>query len=220
MTRKQKERQKERQEETRARKAHKEWKKTFAEITKDLWYSDIFIKVGLAVSGIQLAVAFTYTTGHWFVVFLSAFSAIGKAAFVEGGVWLINRAIMWARLTRVYWAWQVVIWLILLFLMFISVRANLDYEHEKKLAARYPQQKIVANSANVAEYLDSDERADAWFRGGLIPLIVFASIFVRRVITQAKDEYQKEEMKRFRESERQRGYREERKKLTSELSGE
>ncbi|MBK7363062.1 MAG: hypothetical protein IPJ01_12265 [Micavibrio sp.] len=223
MTRKEQREQKReaKQENTRAQKAHREWKKTFKEIMRDLWLNDWFIKIGLAVSGWQLAIAFYYP-GYP----LSAISAIGKAAFVEGGVWLINRAIVWARVVKIHWAWKSFLWFILAVLMFISVRANLDYENEKKLAVKYPDAGkngnpvIVTNARNVAKFLDTDEQADAWFRGGLVPLIVFASILVRRVMTSAADEYQREETRRFRESERQRGYRTERKKIVETLGGE
>jgi hypothetical protein len=215
MTKKQKREKAERAETSRAQKVHREWKKTFREISRDLWLNDWFIKIGLAVSGWQLMIAFYYP-GFW----LSGVSAVGKAAFVEGGVWLLNRAIAWARVVKIHWTWKAFLWFILAVLMFISVRANLDYEYEKKLAIKYPGRAIVTNSRNVAFFLDADERADAWFRGGLVPLIVFASILVRRVLTSAVDEYQKEELKRFKDAERSREYRLNKKEILKDLGGE
>jgi hypothetical protein len=214
----------EKAEASRAKKAHRDWKKTFKEITTDLWLNDWFIKIGLAVSGIQLAVSFTYLTGSGWAIFLSGASAVGKAAFVEGGVWLVNRAIVWARVLKMNFFVKIIMWLILATLMYMSVRANLDYEHEKKLNIKYPPTNgnpaIIPNAKNVSRFLDSDEQTDAWFRGGLVPFIVFAAIIGRRVMTSSRDEFEKEEAKRFKSSEYQATLRTKKKNLEKVLGGE
>lgn len=188
------------------------------DIARDLILNDWYIKIGLGVSGIQLAVTFAYVTGSVWASAFSIVSAIGKAAFIEGGVWLINRTISHARAVRLHWAWQGMLWAVLFTLMWISMRANLRYEWEKKAEIKFPKGqcqiykrdgatcaewvKINVNSPNVDRYLTSDEQSDAVQRGGLIPLLVFASIIIGRVMLASKDGFEVEEMRRLRESER------------------
>jgi len=183
-------------------------KRQLKDIVKDLLYNDWYIKIGLGVSGIQLAVTFAYVTKSGWATAFSILSAIGKAAFVEAGVWLINRTISHARAIRVHWAWQGVLWGVLFTLMWISVRANVRYEWEKRVEVKYPRgvcvvfddsgfcdkwEKINVNESNVHEYLSSGEQSEAWQRGGLIPLLVFASIIIGRVMLSAKDGFEREE---------------------------
>ena len=94
-------------------------KRQLKDIVRDLVYNDWYIKIGLAVSGIQLAVTFAYITNSFVGSALSVVAAIGKAAFVEAGVWLINRTISHARAIRVHWAWQSILWGVLFLLMWI-----------------------------------------------------------------------------------------------------
>ena len=191
-------------------------------IMRDLWRNDWDIKTGLAVSGIQLFVTFVYVTKSPWATGLSIVSAFGKAAFVEAGVWLINRTISHARAIRVHWAWQSILWAVLFTLMWVSMRANLRYEWEKRAEVKFPRgqcvaydtdggcerfEKINVNAANVDTYLTSDEQSEAWQRGGLIPLLVFASIIIGRVMLASKDGFEAEEIRRIRESERGFDYR-------------
>ena len=191
-------------------------------IMADLRYNDWYIKIGLAVSGIQLAVTFAYITKSTWATGFSIVSAIGKAAFVEAGVWLINRTISHARAIRLHWAWQGILWSVLFLLMWISIRANLRYEWEKRVEVKFPKgrcaiydaeggcekfEKINVNAANVDTFLTSDEQSEAWQRGGLIPLLVFASIIIGRVMLASKDGFEAEELRRLRESERGIDYR-------------
>lgn len=225
----------EKAEASRAEKHNRQVRRTLKEITKDLIKNEWYIKIGLAVSGIQLAVAFTYLTGSWWAITLSGFSAVGKAAFVEGGVWLMNRTISHARAVKIHWLWQSSIWGILLILMWISVRANISYEWEKKVAIKYPHgeckqivegdrckryENINVNSENVEIYLTADEQLDAWQRGGLIPLLVLGSILIGRLMLASRDGFEKEEMARFKMAQRQAGYRDKRKNLEKVLGGE
>lgn len=183
-------------------------KRQIKDIVQDLIYNDWYIKIGLGVSGIQLAVTFAYITHSVVGSGLSVISAIGKAAFVEAGVWLINRTISHARAIRVHAAWQSVLWAVLFTLMFISMRANVRYEWEKRVEVKYPRgvcviknddgfcdkwEKINVNGANVHLHLSSDEQSEAWQRGGLIPLLVFASIIIGRVMLSAKDGFERDE---------------------------
>lgn len=189
---------------TRERRIRKQLKT----IAQDLIYNDWYIKIGLAVSGIQLAVTFAYITHSLWGSAFSVLSAIGKAAFVEGGVWLINRTISHARAIRVHWGWQGLLWAGLFTLMFISVRANVRYEWEKRVEVKYPRgvcvikdsegyclkhEKVNVNETNVGEYLSAGEQSEAWQRGGLIPLLVFMSIIIGRVMLSAKDGFEREE---------------------------
>jgi hypothetical protein len=199
-------------------------------IVRDMLWNDWYIKIGLAVSGIQLAVTFAYITKSTWATAFSILSAIGKAAFVEAGVWLINRTISHARAIRLHVAWQSVLWGVLFLLMWISIRANLRYEWEKRTEIKFPNgrceiyrrdgvtcsqwEKINVNGANVGEYLTSDEQSEAWQRGGLIPLLVFASIIIGRIMLSAKDGFEAEEMRRLRESERGFVYRDRKKRDT------
>lgn len=195
-------------------------------IMRDLWLNEWYIKTGLAVSGIQLAVTFAYITKSPWATGFSIVSAIGKAAFVEAGVWLINRTISHARAIRVHWAWQSILWAVLFTLMWVSMRANLRYEWEKRVEVKFPKgrcgiydtdggcerfEKINVNAANVDTFLTSDEQSEAWQRGGLIPLLVFASIIIGRVMLASKDGFEAEEMRSIRESERGLDYRERKK---------
>lgn len=193
-------------------------------IARDLVLNDWYIKIGLGVSGIQLAVTFAYITPSVFASAFSILSAIGKAAFIEGGVWLINRTISHARAVRVHWGWQGLLWLVLFTLMWVSMRANLRYEWEKKAEIKFPKgqcvkfkndgvtctqyAKININETNVSQYLSPGEQSDAMQRGGLIPLLVFASIIIGRVMLAAKDGFEADELRRLRESERGFEYRE------------
>lgn len=197
-------------------------------IARDLFYNEIYIVIGLAVSGIQLAVTFTYITPSFWGSALSVVSAAGKASFIEGGVWLMNRAFSHARATGVHWAWQLAIVFIAGNLMWVSTRANLRYEWEKKVEIKFPQgecvkfkkddvtcvqyRKINVNETNVDKYLSPGEQSDAVQRGGLIPLLVFASIIIGRVMLASKDGFEAEEMRRLRESERGIDYRERKKR--------
>jgi hypothetical protein len=210
----------EKAEESRAAKHNKRVKKTLKEIAADLVKNEWYIKIGLTVSGIQLAVAFTYLTGTWWAILLSAFAAVGKAAFVEGGVWLMNRTISHARAVKIHWVWQAALWLIMIALMWVSVNANLSYEWEKRAAVKYPGETIAINSENVGEYLTASERREAWQRGGLIPLLVLASVLVGRLMLASRDGFEKEEMTRFKNSQRQAGYRDKKKDLEKVLGGE
>lgn len=192
-------------------------------VSRDLILNDWYIKIGLAVSGIQLAVTFTYITHSTWATAFSIASAIGKALFIEGGVWLMNRAFSHLRAVRGHWLSQGFVVAILFVLMWISMRANLRYEWEKKAEVKYPKGqcvlyaddavtcvkyvKININSGNVDQFLTSDEQSDAVQRGGLIPLLVFASIIIGRVMLASKDGFEAEEMRRLRESERGFDYR-------------
>lgn len=195
-------------------------KRQIKDIARDLIYNDWYIKIGLGVSGIQLAVTFTYLAGNWWAITLSAVSAIGKAVFIEAGVWLINRTISHARAVRMHWAWQGVLWVILFTLMWISVRANVSYEWEKKVAVKYPKQTYTVNAVNVDTFLTKDEQLDAWQRGGLIPLLVFASIIIGRVMLSTKDGFEREETQKLRVATRGAKYRTRKKKEQVQLERE
>ncbi len=203
-------------------------KKQVKEVARDLFWNDWYIKIGLAVSGIQLGVTFAYITKSEWATAFSILSAIGKAAFIEGGVWLMNRAFSHLRAVKGHWLSQGFVILILFTLMWISMRANLRYEWEKKAEVKYPsgecvqykddgvsckkREKININSTNVDDYLSGDEQSDAVQRGGLIPLLVFASIIIGRVMLASKDGFEAEEMRRLRESERGIDYRDRKKR--------
>lgn len=192
-------------------------------IAKDLVYNQWYITIGLAVSGIQLGVAFTYVTASGWATFFSIISAAGKALFIEGGVWLTNRAFSHARSTGVHWFGQAFLIAFALCLMWISARANLQYEWEKKVEVKFPKGecvtfkkdkvtcaqfvKINVNETNVDKYLSKGEQSDAMQRGGLIPLLVFASIIIGRIMLSAKDGFEADEMRRLREAERGFDYR-------------
>jgi hypothetical protein len=208
-------------------------KRQLKDIAKDLVYNDWYIKIGLAVSGIQLFVTFVYVTKSPWATGLSIVSALGKAAFVEAGVWLINRTISHARAIRVHAAWQGVLWSVLFILMFISVRANVRYEWEKRAEVKYPKghcvaydadeptvcvkyDKINVNETNVSEFLSAGEQSEAWQRGGLIPLLVFASIIIGRVMLSAKDGFEKEEVSKLKKVERDTVYRAKKKRAIAE----
>ena len=198
-------------------------KRQLKDIVRDLSYNDWYIKIGLGVSGIQLAVTFAYITNNFWASLFSIVSAIGKAAFIEAGVWLINRTISHARAVRVHPAWQGLLWFVLLTLMYISMRANLRYEWEKRAEVKYPKgicvawkgdgvtcakyDKINVNESNVGDYLSAGEQSEAWQRGGLIPLLVFASIIIGRVMNSAKDGFEREEVKKIQTAERGVRYR-------------
>lgn len=212
-------------------------KRQLKDILHDLRWNDWYIKVGLAVSGIQLAVTFTYITQSFWASMFSVISAIGKAAFVEAGVWLINRTISHARAIRVKMAWQVALWFVLFTLMWISVRANLRYEWEKKVELKFPKgkcvlvaddgacerrEKISVNATNVDAFLSPDEQSEAWQRGGLIPLLVFASIIIGRVMLSSRDGFEREETQKIKTAVRGVKYRTRKRKeqvtLEKELS--
>ena len=210
-------------------------KRQLKDIARDLVYNDWYIKIGLSVSGIQLAVTFAYITPSFFGSVFSIISAIGKAAFIEAGVWLINRTISHARAVRVPPAWQAGLWGVLLTLMFISMRANLRYEWEKRVEVKYPKgqcvtydsdgvcerrEKISVNESNVSAYLSPGEQSEAWQRGGLIPLLVFASILIGRVMLSAKDGFEREEVQKINKAERDTRYRERKKKELATLEKE
>lgn len=197
-------------------------KRQIKDIVRDLAYNDWYIKIGLGVSGIQLAVTFAYITGSFWASAFSIVSAVGKAAFIEAGVWLINRTISHARAVRVHPAWQGLLWFVLLTLMYISMRANLRYEWEKRAEVKYPKgqcvafdadgvcerrEKINVNESNVGDYLSAGEQSEAWQRGGLIPLLVFASIIIGRIMQSAKDGFEREEVKKIQTAERGVRYR-------------
>lgn len=202
-------------------------KRQLKDIVRDLGLNDWYIKIGLGVSGIQLAVTFAYITGSVWASAFSIVSAIGKAAFVEAGVWLINRTISHARAIRAHWFWQGTLWLVLFTLMWISVRANVRYEWEKRTEIKFPKgrcvlydadggcerfEKVNVNESNVHLYLSDGEQAEAWQRGGLIPLLVFASIIIGRVMLSSKDGFEREETQRIKTAVRGVRYRVRKKK--------
>lgn len=202
-------------------------KRQLKDIVRDLGYNDWYIKIGLGVSGIQLAVTFAYITGSVWASAFSIVAAVGKAAFVEAGVWLINRTISHARAIRVHWFWQGTLWLVLFTLMWISVRANVRYEWEKRTEVKFPKgvcvlydadggcerfEKVNVNESNVHLYLSDGEQAEAWQRGGLIPLLVFASIIIGRVTLSSKDGFEREETQRIKTAVRGVRYRVRKKK--------
>jgi len=212
-------------------------KRQLKDIVRDLDLNDWYIKIGLGVSGIQLAVTFAYITGSVWASAFSIVAAIGKAAFVEAGVWLINRTISHARAIRVHWFWQGTLWLVLFTLMWISVRANVRYEWEKRVEVKNPRgngvcakydedmickawEKIPVNDANINAYLSPGEQAEAWQRGGLIPLLVFASIIIGRVMLSAKDGFEKEEVSKLKTAERGVRYRTRKRKEQTQLAAE
>lgn len=175
-------------------------KATLREFAKDLWLNDRVIQIGLVASGLQLAYAFAYVSPWSWV------AAVLKAAFVEISVWSLNRAIATAgkfQLKRGIYA----LWVLLAIVFFISTRANLQYEYEQKIRAHSPAAQVFS-AAVVDKFLGADEKMDAWLRGGLLPLIVFGLILARRALADAAGTFERDELKRLRESERGFEYRE------------
>lgn len=199
--------------ETRAAQAYRETKKRLKELLTDLWYNDIIIIVGLAASGVQLIIAFTYAGSWW-----SFFPALFKAAFIEASVWLLNKAISWHGLLKIRAGGVAFLWAVLVVVMFISTRANLSYEYKMKIQAHNEAENVVS-SRKVDQYLESDEIFDAWLRGGLIPGLVLAMIFARRILTASRDTFEATEEKKFTEDdadERKRAAKRERDRLYRE----
>lgn len=207
MTKRQQEIKEAKREETRAEKVFRETKRRLKELLRDLWYNDIIIIVGLGASGLQLIFAFTY--GH---AWLSFFPALFKAAFIEACVWLLNKAISWHGLLKMKQSSVVFLWVVLVVVMFISTRANLSYEYRMKIHA-HNQKETVISSSTVDRYLEADEIFDAWLRGGLIPGLVLAMIFARRILTTSSASFEETEKTKFVEDdkeERQKAIRRER----------
>ena len=118
--------------ENKITKKGREIRKQVKELAADLWQNEMIVKAGLAASGLQLAIAFSYASVWTWP------GAVLKAAFIEACVWNINKAIQWGRLVRLNWRWQAFLWFVLIVVMYISIRANLYYEYEKKLAMQSP----------------------------------------------------------------------------------
>jgi hypothetical protein len=76
------------------------------------------------------------------------------------------------------------------------------------------------NESNVGVYLSPGEQSEAWQRGGLIPLLVFASILIGRVMLSAKDGFEREEVQKINKAERDTRYRERKKKEQATLEKE
>jgi hypothetical protein len=172
------------------------------EIARDLWQNEWIVKAGLAASGIQLAIAFSYA--HW----LSWPGAVMKAAFIEACVWNLNKAIGWARLVKLSRAWLAFLWAVLAVVMLISTQANLYYEYEKKLANKLPRgTRVVVSQETINRHMDFDEKIDAWQRSGLIPLLVLAMIAARRVLGDAATGFDREETGKTKKQLRDAAYR-------------
>lgn len=182
-------------------KKSREVRRQLKEIASDLWQNELIVKAGLVASGIQLAIAFSYSS------YSSYPGAILKATFIEACVWNLNKAIAWSRLIKLNWRWQTFLWAVLVVVMFISTRANLYYEYEKKLQLITGRETVLVNSQTVDRYLGADEVLDAWQRGGLIPLLVLAMIAARRVISSASGGFAKEETQKTARQLRDARYR-------------
>ena len=188
-------------EPTKLEKHSREIKKQLRDIAKDLWLNNWIVIGGLIASGLQLVIAFTYSA--WWTIFPALF----KAVFIESCVWALNKAIGWHKVLKLRGG-LVFLWGVLVVVMFISTRANLQYEYEKKLQQHFPNdQTILVNSATVDKYLGRDEILDAWLRGGLIPLLVLAMIFARRILTVSSVNYGTEENQKTTAAIRQKQYR-------------
>lgn len=194
-------------------------KRQLKELARDLWLNDRIIQLGLIASGMQLTFAFAYTTGAWYEVTWSWISALAKAAFIEICVWSLNKAIAWAGVLQLKKSSTTFLWVVLGTVMFISTRANLQYEYTQKIHAHNPKEKVV-NSDTVERYLSFDEVADSWLRGGLIPLLVLGMIAARRLLGTASESFEREEMRRFTASVKGQVRRGRKKKLESEIAGE
>ncbi len=196
----------------------KKIKRQLKELGRDLWLNDRIIQLGLVASGMQLTFAFTYTTGIWYETVWSWFSALAKAAFIEVCVWSLNRAIAWAGVLQIKKGGTAFLWVVLGTVMFISTRANLQYEYGQKIHAHNKTEKIVS-SHTVDTYLEADEIADSWLRGGLIPLLVLGMIAARRLLGTASESFERDEMQRLKNSLRTADFRARKKDLENEIGG-
>ena len=199
--------------ENKITKKGREIRKQVKELAADLWQNEMIVKAGLAASGLQLAIAFSYASVWTWP------GAVLKAAFIEACVWNINKAIQWGRLVRLNWRWQAFLWFVLIVVMYISIRANLYYEYEKKLAMQSPDGAPVLVNERTISRLDSGERLDAWQRGGLIPLLVLAMIAARRVLSSASNSFFTEETVKTTAAIRQKAYRERKKRELASMGG-
>lgn len=182
-------------------------KKDLRTIARDLWVNDVIVICGLVASGVQIAIAFSYSTVG------SVGSAIFKALFIEASIYSLNRAISWAAKINLGRSKMAFLWFVLVMVMFISTRANLAYEVEKLLTAKNSVQcesrpeLCVPSQKNVNEFLDSNELLESWLRSGLIPLLVLAMIFARRILTSGSLEFEAEESRRIVSNEKQSQYK-------------
>ena len=197
----------------------KKIKRQLKELGKDLWLNDRIIQLGLIASGMQLTFAFTYTSPVWYETIWSWVSALAKATFIEICVWSLNKAIAWAGVLQLKKGGTAFLWVVLVVVMFISTRANLQYEYGQKIHAHNRAEQVV-NSNTVDKYLDFDEIADSWLRGGLIPLLVLGMIAARRLLGTASESFEREEMARLKTSLRGAAHRARKKNLEDELGGE
>lgn len=194
-------------------------KKQLKELAKDLWLNDRIIQLGLLASGMQLTFAFTYTTGTWLEIAWSFISALAKATFIEICVWSLNRAIAWASVMQIKKGGTGFLWLVLIVVMFISTRANLQYEYAQKIHAHNSKEQVIS-SETVDRYLNWDEVADSWLRGGLIPLLVIGMVMARRLMGTAAESFERDEMNRLKVSLRGAESRGRKKQLENELGGD
>lgn len=187
---------------------HRNIKTNLRKIAHDIWVNEWIVNIGLIASGLQLTVAFSYDT---FVSYLSAFF---KAAFIEACVWSLNRAIGWAGIVRLKKSGTVFLWGVLAIVMFISTRANLQYEYEKKLQQKnvlicqtQPTQ-CIPSSRNIDAYFSASEIGDAWLRGGLLPLLILGMIAARRLLQTSSATFEADETRRIFDALRAAEYRE------------
>lgn len=194
-------------------------KRQLRELSRDLWLNDKIIQLGLIASGMQLTFAFAYPTGSWLEQSWSWLSALAKATFIEICVWALNRAIAWAGVLQLKKGGTGFLWVTLIVVMFISTRANLQYEYTQKIHAHNPKEAVI-NSGTVDRYLEIDEIIDSWLRGGLIPLLVLGMIAARRLLGTASESFEREEMQRLKVALRGSEFRARKKSLVDELTGE
>lgn len=181
------------------------------EITKEIKFYDNIMKALLIASGIQLTVAFSFINGFWGSIFPVS-AAIAKAVGIEAATWVFNRAVSRARELHLP---QWFLWVLLTTVMAISTRANLNYEHQKRLE-RNPRavymQATAPTTANVNEYLDTSDKIDSWLAGGIIPFLILGISFARSLQIASAQHFETAEVRKAAKIERDRRYRERKRK--------
>ncbi len=196
-------------------------KRKLKEIVAEVKFYDKIVIAGLVASGLQLTVSYAFTGS-----ILSWGSAVFKALFIEACTWIFNKSISRGREMRQDTRF---VWLCLLIVMTVSIRANLKYIYKQQLAQHSAammktdperaKQIALVTDENIEQVLDFGERIDAWMSGALIPILILGVIFCRGMQTQAGDTFERTETVKISSRERTAAYRKRLAKISKGLGG-
>lgn len=167
---------------------------TIREITRDIKFYDAIMVSLLIASGIQLAIAYSYST------IFSIVAAIFKAAGIEAANYIFNKGISRAKEFNLQ---SKFLWVSLIVVMGISTKAALAYEYEKKLQS---MNIAIVTSETIDNNLSISDKLDAWFASGIINFLILGIAFARSQQKQIAGNFQTVELKELEKKSQAKNY--------------